>query len=105
MALSDAKVNLVCGPIAAPSINASIAAPRLVALTIANQGTTISSALIPGLTATAKVFVQQVGAAAAVPVAVTITAVQGPPAGFAIPLTTAAVAAATDFICWIASYA
>ena len=84
--------------------NADVAAPRIIFFDSGAGGSaTLTSTLIPGLTASGKVFAQQVSSGAPVTPVVAAVVVVG--LGFGVALTAAApMAANTDYWVYIASY-
>jgi hypothetical protein len=95
------------GAVVAGSINADVAPARIVNIGPAPGGTaSLTSALVPGLTAGSVLFVQQKSSGAAVtPVVASTVAVVGPPAGFAVVLTAdAVIPAGADYWVYIADF-
>ena len=111
MSLADARCTVlqvpglqVAGAISGASVNADVAAARIVNMGPAPGGSpTLQSALVPGLTAGSVLFVQQKSSGAAVtPVVATTTAVVG---GFAVLLTAAAnIPVDADYWVYVAEF-
>jgi hypothetical protein len=104
-ALVSASTITAAGVISGASINADVAASRIVNLGPAPGGSaTLTSALVPGLTAGSVLFVQQKSS----PGAVVTPVVAGTVAsglGFAVVLTAAAnITAGTDFWIYVADF-
>jgi len=114
MALADARCTALqvqslvsagavsaAGPISGASVNADVAASRILTL-VSEELDTITTAVIPGLTAAGIVFVQEVYDGNVVPVQAEVTALGG---GFAVTLTAAApMPAGKTYWVYIAKY-
>jgi hypothetical protein len=104
MSISDALVRLNAGLLGADSVNADVAAARIVNLGSGAGGSaTLTSALIPNLTAGSVLFAQQKSSGAAVTPVAAITVASG--LGFAVQLVAAgAMAANTNYWIYIAEF-
>ena len=111
MSLADARCSALqvqslisAGAISGASVNADVAAARIVNMGPAPGGSpTLTSALVPGLTAGSVLFVQQKSSGAAVTPVVATTAVVG--SGYGVVLTAAAnIPAGADYWVYVADF-